>query len=78
MKKKIEHCYLVRDPHGYILGSGDDEYEALYEAALELPDVDCLNKCTLCYTRLEHIFTDDGEYVRTDDFAETHIGITTN
>lgn len=78
MKKKIEHCYLVRDPRGFIIGSGDDECEALYEAALELPDEDYLNKCTLCYTRLEHIYTDDGEYVRTDDYAEKSIGITVN
>ena len=78
MKKKIKHCFLVRDPRGFIIGSGDDEYEALYEAALELPDVDYLNKCKLCYTRLEHIYTDDGEYVRTDDYAETSIGITVN
>lgn len=78
MKKKIRHCYLVRDPRGYIIGSGDDAEEALYEASLELPDVDYLNKCTLCYTRLEDIFTDDGEYVRTDDFSEKSIGITTN
>lgn len=77
MKKKIEHCFLVRDPNGYILGQGDDESEAIYNAVLET-SFDFLNKCTLCYTRLEHIFTDDGEYIRTDDFTETHTGITTN
>lgn len=77
MKKKIEHGFLVRDPKGHIIGSGDDESEALYNAALET-SFDFLNECTLCATRFEHIFTEDGENVRTDEFTEATIGITTN
>lgn len=69
--------FLVRDPKGYIIGIGDDESEALYNAALET-SFDFLNECTLYATRFEHIFTDDSEYVRTEEFTEATIGITTN
>ena len=67
MKKKIEYAWVIRDPKGFILGGGGSKAEALRHFHLISEFV---GNCLLCYTRLEHIFTNDGEYIRTEDFTE--------
>lgn len=67
MKKKIEYAWVLRDLKGFILGGGGSKAEALaaYDYISEFA-----GNCLLCYTRLEHIFTNDGEYIRTEEFTE--------